>query len=187
MADTPSRPDDEPKIMLRPTPRQRILVSRPLGELLAGGSFPEVLRERFLSRGARVSFSVGDVVTSDLIRARIPFEVAVVDAHVERKVVEVPRWPSNKTFRVRNPRGHLSFEAREVMRRAASAGGGSLVIVDGEEDLLTLFAIDLSEEGDLVIYGQPDEGVVVVRIDAEAKRKNSRLLASIPRVRAESH
>ncbi|HYA22476.1 MAG TPA: DUF359 domain-containing protein, partial [Thermoproteota archaeon] len=75
----------------------------------------------------------------------------------------------------------------DVMRGALSVGAGTVVIVEGEEDLLTLFAIDLSSGGDLVIYGQPGEGAVVVRVDDDVKKRNSELLGSIPSVEAESN
>jgi len=175
--------------MLRPTAAQRSLVSRPLGELVAkpSGALPAILRARFLRTGARVSFCVGDAVTSTLIRGRIPFEVAVVDSKVRKKAVRIPRRVEGKVFRTNNPRGYLNPAALEVMRNALSVGAGAIVVVEGEEDLLTLFAIDLSREGDLVIYGQPGEGAVVVRVDAETRERNSELLNSIPRVEAESN
>jgi len=175
--------------MLRPTREQRRLVSRPLGELIPRPKrlVPSILRKRFLAAGHRISFSVGDAVTSTLLGAGIPFEVAVVDGRVRRKSRELPPSEGRKVFRVRNPRGHLSLRARQAMKEALAVGGGSVVAVDGEEDLLTLFAIDLSPEGDLVVYGQPGEGLVVVRADRRAKQKNSKLLDSMPRVRAESN
>lgn len=189
MADTPSRQDEREPVMLKPTPAQRLLVSRPLGELLRKPSdeIPAVLKQRFLTSGHRISFSVGDMVTSTLVRAGISFEVGVVDSKVMRKTVRLPKGVSGATMRVENPRGHLNPKAREVMREALSVGRGTFVIVNGEEDLLTLFAIDLSSRGDLVIYGQPGEGVVVVDVNDEAKRRNSELLSSMPRVTAESN
>ena len=189
MADTPSRQDEHKAIMLHPTAGQRRLVSKPLGELIAkpSGALPAILRDRFLRAGARISFCVGDAVTSTLIRGRIPFEVAVVDARIRRRAVAIPGWIEGRIFRVRNPKGYLNPSALEVMRGALSVGAGAIVVVEGEEDLLTLFAIDLSREGDLVVYGQPGEGAVVVRVDAGVKKRNSEFLNSIPRVEAESH
>jgi uncharacterized protein (UPF0218 family) len=43
------------------------------------------------------------------------------------------------------------------------------VVVDGEEDLLVLVAVLYAPVGGLVVYGQPGEGVVVVRV-TDAKR-----------------
>ncbi len=175
--------------MLRPTTAQRRLVARPLGELIAkpSGAIPAILKERFLRTGVRVSFCVGDVVTSTLIRGGIPFEVAVIDSKIRRRAVRIRRSVEGKVFRTSNPRGYLNPAALDVMRDALSVGSGAIVIVEGEEDLLTLFAIDLSSEGDLVIYGQPGEGAVVVKVDANTKKRNSELLGSMPSVEAESN
>lgn len=189
MAGTRSRQGERGPLMLKPTPAQRALVSRPLGELIQGTSEQVIsaLKRRFLSSGHRISFSVGDMVTSTLLRAGISFEVAVVDSKVMRKAVDLPKPSGGKVMRVENPSGHLNPRAREVMAEALSIGRGTLVIVDGEEDLLTLFAIDLSRAGDLVVYGQPGEGVVAVLVDDATHRRNSELLSSIPRVRTESN
>ncbi len=37
-----------------------------------------------------------------------------------------------------------------------------MVMVEGEEDLLTLVAVVLAPLGSLVAYGQPDRGIVIV-------------------------
>lgn len=45
------------------------------------------------------------------------------------------------------------------------------MIVDGEEDLLTLVAMAVAPLGSFVIYGQPREGVVLVEVDCQANKK----------------
>ncbi len=43
------------------------------------------------------------------------------------------------------------------------------IIVDGEEDLLTLIAVLVRARRSLVVYGQPHEGIVVVKVTSEKK------------------
>jgi Uncharacterized protein conserved in archaea len=50
-----------------------------------------------------------------------------------------------------------------------------MIIVDGEEDLAALSAIFLAPENTKVIYGMPDEGVVVVD-SSDSKEKVKKLL-----------
>ena len=59
----------------------------------------------------------------------------------------------------------------ETMSALVGIVGGEKppVVVDGEEDLLVLVAVLYAPVGGLVVYGQPGEGVVVVRV-TEAKR-----------------
>jgi uncharacterized protein (UPF0218 family) len=45
------------------------------------------------------------------------------------------------------------------------------VLVEGEEDLLTLVAVLKAPENSLVVYGQPHEGIVAVRVDKTTKEK----------------
>ena len=44
-------------------------------------------------------------------------------------------------------------------------------MVAGEEDLLTIVAVLKACENSLVVYGQPQQGVVVVKVDATSKHK----------------
>jgi hypothetical protein len=53
------------------------------------------------------------------------------------------------------------------------------VAVKGEEDLLALPVIALAPVSALVFYGQPGEGIVVVRADAESKSRIKAILAEI--------
>ena len=45
------------------------------------------------------------------------------------------------------------------------------IVVDGEEDLATLPAILYAPLGSVVIYGQPNEGSVLVNVTSEMKLK----------------
>jgi uncharacterized protein (UPF0218 family) len=48
--------------------------------------------------------------------------------------------------------------------------------VEGEEDLLTLIAVLYAPKNALVLYGQPHEGLVAVRITSEKKAQAERIL-----------
>ncbi|MGA8855944.1 MAG: DUF359 domain-containing protein [Candidatus Bathyarchaeia archaeon] len=54
--------------------------------------------------------------------------------------------------------------------------GNSVVVVDGEEDLLTLPAILSSPDKSLVVYGQPSVGIVLVRVTPEKKKDVTKLV-----------
>lgn len=67
------------------------------------------------------------------------------------------------TYQVKNPAGVISMESWDAIRRAMRHEE-SLISVDGEEDLLALPCITESQDNSLVLYGQPSEGLVVVKI-----------------------
>ena len=50
------------------------------------------------------------------------------------------------------------------------------VVVDGEEDLLTLVAVLYAPEGSFVVYGQPYQGIIVVKVTPEKKAEAKALL-----------
>jgi len=50
------------------------------------------------------------------------------------------------------------------------------VIVDGEEDLLTLVTVLSAPDDALVVYGQPHKGIVVVKVTKETREKMHRIM-----------
>jgi hypothetical protein len=53
------------------------------------------------------------------------------------------------------------------------------IVVEGEEDLLTLIAIMNAPQESLVVYGQPHEGIVVVKVTEDKKTEISELLKAM--------
>jgi uncharacterized protein (UPF0218 family) len=54
--------------------------------------------------------------------------------------------------------------------------GTTLIVVNGEEDLATLPAVLAVPDGASVVYGQPDEGMVLVTADNAAKARARQLI-----------
>jgi uncharacterized protein (UPF0218 family) len=50
------------------------------------------------------------------------------------------------------------------------------VFVEGEEDLLVLPLLFLVPDGSVIVYGQPLEGIVVVKVSPEVSRKAKDLM-----------
>ncbi len=180
----PSRLIESDESYLRPTPSQREILSAPLGDLVEAR--PEeavrILRERYLGSSEGISFSVGDVVTQTLIKGEVSFQAAIIDLRIQRKKADFETERFRRKFFLRNPAGHINTAAWSVLKTAMTEGPNSLVLVEGEEDLLAAVAIDVSEEGTLVIYGQPAKGMVVIRIQPEIKKRIRELLASFPQI-----
>jgi uncharacterized protein (UPF0218 family) len=139
---------------------------KPLGRLFPG--VRELLRAAEKTRGRLVT--VGDRVTFEMISMGLRPDVAVVDLREKRKPVklEIREKLKGKIVRVKNPAGSLT---PELFSALASAEDGTLIIVDGEEDLAALPAILLSPDGSAVVYGQPGEGAVLVRVSERKRRE----------------
>jgi len=127
--------------------------------------------------------AVGDIVTYHLVRAGEVPDVALVDGHTKRSAVEdhvqeaIDSGVFDREVRVSNPPATLSADLLTALREAIDADGSTVVVVDGEEDLAALPAIVAAPAGASVVYGQPDEGMVLVTCDPETVEAVRDLLA----------
>jgi len=132
-----------------------------------GDVSPDVDEERLTGRVV----AVGDMVTYHLLGAGVTPDVAVVDGRTKREDVDdevIERWKGmGVAARVENEAGAVSRALAEALADVYDEGG--LVEVEGEEDLAVLPAVALASDGDTVVYGQPDEGMVYVDVDTEAR------------------
>ncbi len=153
------------------TPYLRRRLKKPLGHLFT----PEELNRtqfREAVAAARLIVTVGDRVT-DTIQAlgRTP-EIQVVDGMERREAREPPRAPFSKLIRVKNPAGVLTRQAVAAARRSfREAKRPVRILVDGEEDLLTIPILAYAPEGSVIYYGQPGVGVVMLRVDHAGKER----------------
>lgn len=148
-------------------PELRREVSEPLGDLV---SEQEAVKLAKGSRGLVVT--VGDVVSRSLLERGIRPGLVVFDERTRRRgCTEFPR-DLIRGYRIRqvvNPPGTISSDAYGELKRLISLSGHSALKILGEEDLLGLLAIEFAPVGSLVFYGQPDMGIVVVKVDGKSK------------------
>jgi len=115
--------------------------------------------------------AVGDRVSRNIIEKGMPLDVLIIDNKVMRKAISPMEMQTEKTLRMTNPAGTIADEAWPAIRAAIDYEGRAKVLVEGEEDLLTLVAVLAAPENSWVVYGQPREGIVVVSVTEDAKRK----------------
>jgi len=143
----------------------RPALAKPLGPVLS-------TRAALEACAGHPVIAVGDVVTRMFFDAGITPHVALVDGVTKRHdtVPELAGLPAGLVqVRVANAPATLSDELIEALQRAMAADTPSLIIVDGEEDLAALPAIAWGPPGWRVVYGQPDQGAVVVSLDSTAR------------------
>jgi len=154
----------------------------PLGKLLLG-SGPEIYEEISttisLKKPPRVIF-VGDAVAKNALAKGIRRDIMIIDNRERRAQTEPLDVHATRIFRVRNDPGTIGSEAWAAVEEAVESGD-AIMIVDGEEDLLTLVAMAVAPLGSFVIYGQPDEGLVLVEVDDSAKKSACSFLESMTR------
>ncbi len=157
---------------------------KPLG-LLVRGSPEDIGAELFrilgeLNPGQIIT--VGDVTSEMLLKLGLKPRVMVVDDRVERMRRPSPRPSGYKTLRVANPQGCISAEAAEALEKALGSNEETLVLVDGEEDLLALPALYLMSDNSVLLYGQPREGCVIVKGGPEIRRMVEEIIEEASRL-----
>ena len=123
-----------------------------------------------------VVVSVGDVVSRHMIEWGIPLNVLVVDNRTMRQPTEPVEVNVDQTINVKNPAGTITDEAWDAIKQAFKLNGLVRVMVDGEEDLLTVAAVLSAPKDAFVVYGQPHVGVVVVKVTEETQRNMQRIV-----------
>lgn len=159
-------------IIRRLTPELRKKLKAPLG-LLIQGSPEETMRklaELIEQEKPAAIISVGDVVSENMLKRNIQPQVLVVDNRVMRKPIKPIPMDVDRTLQVKNPPGTLTEEAWTVMQEAIRGDQRTRVLVEGEEDLLTLLAVSYAPENSFVVYGQSHEGIVVVKATKQKKQ-----------------
>ncbi len=167
------------------TPELRIRLKNPLGVLIRG-SFAETMKKfkKMVNEEKPVAIiSVGDTVSRNLVENRILPQLSIVDTRVMRRGAQPLPQTEHKTVFVKNPAGTITEESLTAIQEALKSNHKIKIVVDGEEDLLALIAILYAPETAFVVYGQPYEGVVVVKVTPNKKTEIADILKAMESVR----
>jgi hypothetical protein len=152
----------------------RSLLKEPLGKLYKGNGQEcvKAMKKELLS--AKKVAAIGDMTAFYLLKASIVPDLLVVDNKTKRMpvsdhVIEMLDHESYKTVRVHNPAATLTKELIDLIRESMHSDEHVKIVVEGEEDLATLPAILYAPLGSAVVYGQPNEGSVLVDVTSERK------------------
>jgi len=163
------------------TPELRLKLKQPLGTLIRGSfnetthRFAEMVKKEQLPS----IIAVGDTVSENLATNQILARLSIIDNKCMRKNIQPKPLGAEKTIHVKNPKGTITQEAIEAVHEALKDNRPTKIIVDGEEDLLALIAIINAPLDSFVLYGQPHEGIVIVKVTEEKKKEMSELLKAM--------
>jgi hypothetical protein len=153
------------------TPELRIKFKEPFGTLIEG-TFKETMAKmkQFVDKEkSPMIISVGDVVSHNLHECGIHPQTTIIDNKSLRNQSLAERVSVEETVHVNNPEGTITKEAIAVIKGAIESNEHTHIIVNGEEDLLTLIAVLYAPQNALVVYGQPYSGIVVVKVTEEKR------------------
>lgn len=127
--------------------------------------------------------SVGDVTTQLLIDNQILPDLAIIDERVQREESKIVTLDSFQVEIVKNPAGTISKNSWKKIISSLEIYENKIIIkITGEEDLLVLPVILEAPLNSKVLYGQPNEGLVVVTVTEEIKNKVQRLLLRMVKI-----
>ena len=148
----------------------RETLKKPLGELLKDS---EITKDVILKKLERNTFliTVGDATTEKLIKFGIIPSLQIVDSLEKRKQRSLPEGLVKTSLKCNNSPAEISDDSITVIKQALGMDKPVRIIVNGEEDLLVIPVVLFAPETSVVMYGQPNEGLVIVKINEEIRNK----------------
>lgn len=147
----------------------------PLGVLLPEAKADKEHILEFLSKDSYI-ITVGDRTTEKMIEFDLIPSLQIVDGQEKRKKREPPKLENITTLNCDNPAATIAESGIDLIKKAFSLKPPVRILVNGEEDLLVIPACLYAPENAIIMYGQPNEGLVIVKITQEIRNKTQELL-----------
>jgi uncharacterized protein (UPF0218 family) len=151
------------------------LLKEPAGRLISGDP-DQVIKE--VKRLIEVDnpplvIAVGDYTSAKLREYGARVNIYIIDGRVERRPCQIFNTSGLRVIECINEPGTICPEAALKLHELLAEPNikDTVLLVRGEEDLLTLATIISAPEGSVIIYGQPRAGSVYVKVDKALKRR----------------
>ena len=151
-------------------------LKNPLGNLIKDN---DIDKENIIKEisAESVLITVGDRTTENMLQLGLKPQIQIIDGLEKRNQRVVPTDDAvNTNLSCRNPPGEITEESIQVIQKAFSSEPPVRITVDGEEDLLVLPVCIAAPENSVVMYGQPNEGLVIVHVTPEIRAKVQKIL-----------
>ncbi|HET6517595.1 MAG TPA: GTP-dependent dephospho-CoA kinase family protein [Nitrosopumilaceae archaeon] len=148
----------------------------PLGILMPNN---QASKENILKQISENSFlvTIGDATTEKILSYGIMPSLQIIDAQEKRVKREPPKTNELLTnLSCKNPAGEITGQSIETIKQAIASKPPVRITVDGEEDLLVIPVCIFAPENTIIMYGQPNEGLVIVSVNDEIKKKTKSIL-----------
>jgi uncharacterized protein (UPF0218 family)/phosphopantetheine adenylyltransferase len=153
----------------------------PKGEVfhVRDGSPEVAVVKKLLKEQPKCVIAVGDVTSDTVINEGFTPDVCIVDGITKRGKYE-GTVTGQREYSFYNPAAVLFPEAWSTIATAIEDGKKSVINVEGEEDLMGFPAVLLAPNNSVMIYGQPDVGIVWVPVNKSNKKLARDLLKNMP-------
>ena len=128
---------------------------------------------------ANFLISVGDQTTKNLVDNDLIPHLGIIDHRIQRKDHNYDIIRTENILEADNPAGTITENLWETIEQAISStlddSENRIIVVEGEEDLAVLPCLLIAPEDAVILYGQPNEGLVFVNV-FEGKDKATKLM-----------
>jgi len=111
------------------------------------------------------------ITVGDYCSLALPSDIKIFDGKIKRKKI---RKLLKFSLSCQNPAGTIQKEVWPILKKAIK--NNENVFIDGEEDLLVIPSVLLSEKNTAVIYGFPEKGVCLIEVSPKTKKILKELL-----------
>ena len=154
-------------------------LKNPLGNLIRNN---DPNKENIIKKitAESIIITVGDRTTENILQLGLKPQIQIIDCLEKRNQRTAPIDDTvNTKLSCRNPPGEITEESIQVIKKAFSSEPPVRIVVDGEEDLLVIPVCISAPENSVVMYGQPNEGLVIVQITPKIRAKVQKILDSM--------
>ena len=156
----------------------RASLKRPFGVLLKDADATKENIQKNIPTNS-VIISVGDATTEKLIKYGIIPSLQIVDGLEKRIKRESPVTSVKTSLSCSNPAAEITSDSIDSIKKAFQSPKPVRITVIGEEDLLVLPVCVFAPENSVVLYGQPNEGLVIVKINPQIRNKAQLIIDSM--------
>ena len=151
----------------------------PLGLLLPENSTNKETIQKHIPANSYL-ITVGDRTTEKMIEFDLIPSLQIID-NLEKREKRTSPTLANDTIELSivNPATEITPQSIDLIKKSFTLKPPVRINVEGEEDLLVLPVCIYAPENAIVMYGQPNEGLVIVKITPEIRNKTQSLLDSM--------
>ena len=123
--------------------------------------------------------TVGDATTEKMIRYGFIPSLQIVDSFEQRNKRDIPEGKVKTLLQCINPAAQITDESIDVIRNAFHLSPPVRIVVTGEEDLLVLPVVLHAPANSIVLYGQPNEGLVIVTVNSQTRKRAESIMSQM--------
>ncbi len=147
----------------------------PLGFLLPDDQVNKENIEKHLSDNSYI-ITVGDRTTEKMIDFGLIPSLQIIDGVEKREKREPPKLEGTVELNANNPAAQITSQSIDMIKQSFTLQSPVRLMIHGEEDLLVIPVCIFAPENSIVLYGQPNQGLVIVKVTPEIRNKTQRLL-----------